>query len=173
MLRPKHVLYCSACGFIDIRNQNRICPFCKRRLQESDRTFIDKSIWYSNELEEIENDIFQRFIKNNDNFDNTKCKHRLQQIEVEKQYAQARQDQTTTNAKPQTYEEWQEQIQIEARKAADKRAKAANAPRCPTCGSTDLKKIDALDRAISVSFLGLASGKIGKSFKCNHCGYMW
>ena len=62
MLRPKHVLYCSACGFIDIRNQNRICPFCKRRLQESDRTFIDKSIWYSNELEEIENDIFQRFI---------------------------------------------------------------------------------------------------------------
>ena len=41
------------------------------------------------------------------------------------------------------------------------------------CGSTDLKKIDALDRAISVSFLGLASGKIGKSFKCNHCGYMW
>ena len=51
--------------------------------------------------------------------------------------------------------------------------RAANAPRCPTCGSTDLKKIDALDRAISVSFLGLASGKIGKSFKCNHCGYMW
>lgn len=63
--------------------------------------------------------------------------------------------------------------QIEAEWAARRAAEQANAPRCPTCGSTDLKKIDALDRAISVSFLGLASGKIGKSFKCNHCGYMW
>ena len=40
-------------------------------------------------------------------------------------------------------------------------------------GTVALKNIgDAFDRAISVSFLGLASGKIGKSFKCNHCGYM-
>ena len=63
----------------------------------------------------------------------------------------------------------QEQLKVARERAS---AEQANAPRCPTCGSTDLKKIDALDRAISVSFLGLASGKIGKSFKCNHCGYM-
>lgn len=46
-------------------------------------------------------------------------------------------------------------------------------PRCPTCGSTDIKKLDSLDRTISATFWGLGSGKIGKQFKCRHCGYMW
>lgn len=46
-------------------------------------------------------------------------------------------------------------------------------PRCPTCNSTDIKKIGGVDRAFSVAFWGLASSKIGKTFKCNHCGYTW
>ena len=48
-----------------------------------------------------------------------------------------------------------------------------NTPRCPTCNSTDIKKIGGVDRAFSVAFWGLASSKIGKTFKCNHCGYTW
>lgn len=46
-------------------------------------------------------------------------------------------------------------------------------PRCPTCGSTDIKKLDSLDRTVSTAVWGIASGKIGKQFKCKHCGYMW
>lgn len=46
-------------------------------------------------------------------------------------------------------------------------------PRCPTCGSTDIKKLDSLDRTVSTAVWGIASGKIGKQFKCRHCGYMW
>lgn len=48
-----------------------------------------------------------------------------------------------------------------------------NIPKCPTCQSTDIKKIGAFDRATSVAFLGLASSKIGKQFQCNNCGYKW
>ena len=48
-----------------------------------------------------------------------------------------------------------------------------NIPKCPTCQSTDIKKIGALDRVTSVAFLGLASSKIGKQFQCNNCGYKW
>ena len=48
-----------------------------------------------------------------------------------------------------------------------------NVPHCPTCGSTDIEKIGTLDRATSVGFFGLASGKIGKQFKCRNCKYMW
>lgn len=46
-------------------------------------------------------------------------------------------------------------------------------PRCPICGSTGIKKLDSLDRTVSTAVWGIASGKIGKQFKCKHCGYMW
>lgn len=49
----------------------------------------------------------------------------------------------------------------------------ASKPRCPTCGSTNVKKLDVVDRAISVGTLGVLSNKINKSFKCKDCGYTW
>lgn len=111
------------------------------------------------EIEPIAEDIFQNLVKDNPEFDN-----KAYQFRVEKQREETRRADAIAKKK------WDEQM-AKGREILAERA--ANAPRCPTCGSTDLKKIDALDRAISVSFLGLASGKIGKSFKCNHCGYMW
>ena len=41
---------------------------------------------------------------------------------------------------------------------------------CPYCKSADTKKLTALNRAVSVSLVGAASGKIGKQWHCNHCG---
>ena len=49
----------------------------------------------------------------------------------------------------------------------------ANKPKCPICGSTSISKISTLNRAVSVSLLGLASSKIGKTQKCNKCGSTW
>ena len=46
-------------------------------------------------------------------------------------------------------------------------------PKCPTCSSTDIRKISTGERMVSVGFLGLFSKKINKSFKCNKCGYTW
>ena len=46
-------------------------------------------------------------------------------------------------------------------------------PRCPTCGSTNVSKIDAIDRAVSIGTLGIFSNKINKSFKCKDCGCTW
>lgn len=48
-----------------------------------------------------------------------------------------------------------------------------NQPKCPTCGSTNIKKVSGVERGTSVAFFGLFSKKIGKQFKCNSCGYMW
>lgn len=50
---------------------------------------------------------------------------------------------------------------------------ALNKPKCPTCGSTNISKISTLNRMFSVGMFGLASGKIGKTHKCNNCGYIW
>ncbi len=49
----------------------------------------------------------------------------------------------------------------------------SNAPRCPTCGSTNIEKISNLNRGVSVAMWGAMSKKINKSFKCKNCGYTW
>lgn len=45
--------------------------------------------------------------------------------------------------------------------------------KCPTCGSTNIKDISTLNRAVSVGMFGLASSKIGKTKECKDCGYKW
>lgn len=41
--------------------------------------------------------------------------------------------------------------------------------KCPYCKSGNVKKISTTSRAISVSAIGAASGKIGKQWHCNNC----
>ena len=48
-----------------------------------------------------------------------------------------------------------------------------NIPRCPTCGSKEIKKISTPRKAISINMIGLASSSIGKTFMCKNCGYKW
>lgn len=48
-----------------------------------------------------------------------------------------------------------------------------NIPKCPTCGSTNIKKISAGSRWLSTGLFGISSSKMGKSMECRHCGYKW
>lgn len=49
----------------------------------------------------------------------------------------------------------------------------ASLPKCPTCHSTNIKKIGTGERVASVVGLGLLSKKINKTWKCCNCGYTW
>lgn len=40
---------------------------------------------------------------------------------------------------------------------------------CPYCHSANTEKISTVSRAVSVSLVGVASGKIGKQWHCNNC----
>lgn len=44
-------------------------------------------------------------------------------------------------------------------------------PKCPTCGSTNIKNISGTKRWLSTGIFGLASSNIGKTMQCNSCGY--
>lgn len=46
-------------------------------------------------------------------------------------------------------------------------------PRCPTCGSPSVSKINGSKRWLSVGLFGIASSDVGKTMKCNNCGYKW
>jgi len=45
--------------------------------------------------------------------------------------------------------------------------------KCPNCGRPDASKLSVAGKAVSIGAVGLASNKIGKSYKCNSCGYIW
>ncbi len=44
-----------------------------------------------------------------------------------------------------------------------------NKPKCPICGSTDLKKLSVLNRSASAFMWGIGSNKIGKTYECQKC----
>lgn len=54
-----------------------------------------------------------------------------------------------------------------------------NKPRCPTCRSEKIERIGELERYIdstgfgTIAGGGLNSPSLGKTFKCNNCGYRW
>lgn len=46
-------------------------------------------------------------------------------------------------------------------------------PRCPTCSSSNLRKITFGEKAGGFALLGVFSRKVHKQFHCNNCGYEW
>ncbi len=51
--------------------------------------------------------------------------------------------------------------------------RSSNTPKCPTCGSTNIKKISATKRWVGTGLFGIASSDMGKTMQCNNCGYKW
>jgi len=70
-------------------------------------------------------------------------------------------------------------LEKEARELISRVYPQENNPQCPTCGSEKIEKIGEFERYIdSTGFGTLAGGGInsrslGKTFKCNNCGYRW
>lgn len=48
-----------------------------------------------------------------------------------------------------------------------------NIPKCPTCGSPNIKKISGLSKAGSVALWGIFSRKVHKQWHCDNCGSEW
>ena len=62
---------------------------------------------------------------------------------------------------------------FEESQMADSLKKYYNQPKCPTCQSTNIRKIGTGERVASVVGFGIFSKKINKTWKCNNCGYTW
>lgn len=48
-----------------------------------------------------------------------------------------------------------------------------NVPKCPTCGSTNIRRMSGVECGASIAAFGIFSKKINKTFKCGNCGYTW
>ena len=49
----------------------------------------------------------------------------------------------------------------------------SNQPKCPTCGSTNIKKISAASKAGGMFMFGIFSKTAKSQFQCEDCGYKW
>lgn len=49
----------------------------------------------------------------------------------------------------------------------------SNMPKCPTCSSTNVKKIGSISKVAGAVTLGIYSKTAKSQFKCNSCGYKW
>lgn len=48
-----------------------------------------------------------------------------------------------------------------------------NIPKCPTCSSTNIKKIGSISKVAGAITFGIFSKTAKSQFKCNNCGYKW
>ncbi|MBQ9958152.1 MAG: hypothetical protein IJO89_03800 [Clostridia bacterium] len=120
------------------------CPFCK-----SDFYFGEDIEFGAGCLTILENKVYAQYIMGNPE------KEKLYQARLQKELEEfenemkVQEDQVEQNAKQQNKEE--------------------NLPKCPICGSTNLKKLTALNRGMSTLMWGLGSNKIGKTWECQNC----
>ena len=57
--------------------------------------------------------------------------------------------------------------------AYERACRNKNVPKCPTCGSTNIKKISSMSKAVGMLTLGILDADIHRTFYCKNCGYRW
>lgn len=55
----------------------------------------------------------------------------------------------------------------------EQKKEETNVPKCPTCGSTKIRKISGTKKAASILGFGILSNNIGKTYECLNCKYKW
>ena len=147
------LVYCDRCGHIksvdicgeEMFETRRVCPVCRNILRRVPRDYRNAREGKSM-TEEDKQRVLEELILPSPNFN---------------QYHFDRRDDVIN----------ERHAAVSAAMARDDNSSCG--PKCPFCGSTSISPISAVSRAISVGMLGFASGKIGKTHKCNSCGSMW
>lgn len=138
--------YCKKCGrtLFDIFELKTICDVCGSETYEVPREYVDNFRWRDGDGKQA---LIEELVKTSPEFDQYLFEHRDEILA--KQSAEF-------NAKTEHGKAILEE--------------GSRTPKCTYCGSTNIRKIGLLNRAISTELWGLGSKKIGKQFHCNHCG---
>ena len=126
----------------------KICPVC-RSLYPEDFTKCDKC-----DEELIDNEVYKKW---NDNQRN--------------KYMKKYKSKYNSNASSVTISKASMPVQSALKTSLTNQQ--ANIPTCPTCGSTNVRHISTLNRAVSIGVFGLFSSKIGKNYECLNCKAKW
>lgn len=164
------VFFCPHCGNdLDLscssdlmQYKNGVCKYCGYL-----GDFLDVGLNYDEFISQLGNYLTK--MNQSDTFENM-WRARIEMFNID-QDPRFDKDASLKSMKDRNREATEAHLQFKAQQNAKKAA--ANALHCPTCGSTNIKKLDVVDRAVSVGFFGIFSNKINKSFKCKDCGCTW
>lgn len=139
------VRYCPKCGNIEMWQPELVpvCEYCKSELIATEYILKDV-IEHGDVKPEIRKAIFEKYIKDNPMYSEEAVKQR-----EEKEYR------NRLNM-PSFY-----------------KSKEVNKPKCPTCGSTNIRKISTGKKAIGFAAVGIFSSNFGKTYECLQCKYKW
>lgn len=70
-------------------------------------------------------------------------------------------------------EEIEKQQRIQNEKQVKYKQNAQNIPKCPTCSSTNIRKISITRKVAGAIGFGLLSKTAKSQFECKNCGYKW
>ena len=147
----QNLLVCQHCQtyfFTDLEETN-CCPHCNSQLEISDITYENyKSMPKVKKCKNCKRKYPKIFIKC------PKCNQQLIKLSTENKQLDKQ-----VNEIKKEIQEYQEN--------------QSNIPKCPTCGSTNVKHISTLNRAVSIGVFGLFSSKIGKNYECLNCKAKW
>ena len=162
--------YCPICGEYYIIGgtsiahcfPDNICRRCKNYI--TPQISLHESLYYSDRAEEKYGDAY---------YDDRIEKKREILIEEEVKYNPLFNPNTTEHNAAEAFEE-RERI---AKQQAQERLRLANLkaslPECPTCHSTDVKRISDARKVAGALMFGLFSKTAKSQFQCNNCGYKW
>ena len=163
-------MFCNKCGNVSSSDNNEIGDRCwSCNVGKFIGTGIDDPKSYAEVIEEY---------KKNHNGDYPSIEESDEMLR--EKYFYGKLDSDVTKAATAERKYWESPEGVEQRNkitdrwyAKQNAQKFSTGPKCPTCGSTNIRKISTGERMVSVGMLGLFSKKINKSFKCNSCGYTW
>ena len=154
------IIICPCCGSISYSSgyTNEILPSCDNcGYTEMINTNVDGVQYTEMQLhgdrekfKELNHKLRELYVFNSEVFDKEKYEQ-LEKQELQKEINKMLND----NYESQKYDD------------------TVNKPHCPTCNSTNIKKISGLSKAGSVVMFGIFSQKIKKQMHCNNCGYEW
>ena len=147
----QNLLVCQHCQtyfFTDLEETN-CCPHCNSQLEMSDITYENyKSMPKVKKCKNCKRKYPKIFIKC------PKCNQQLIKLSTENK-------------------QLDKQVNEIRKEIQEHQEKQSNIPKCPTCGSTNVKHISTLNRAVSIGVFGLFSSKIGKNYECLNCKMKW
>lgn len=200
-MKELKLVYCEKCGYlhtrtwvdpndeksITLRNKILTCPYCKGNMHyleddsivsikdynlKDNQAFLRMhgfSSYYvgaQEYVETLEKKLIDEFISKLPTFDKYAMYERL-----DKQQKKINDRLQANEAAAQRMKD--DAIHRERERRAQQAAAEAAKPKCPTCGSTNVKLISGGERAASIIGFGIFSKKIGKSYKCLNCKYTW
>lgn len=169
MSAEQKFMVCPRCGYflcVDI-NENKVqCKACEYP-EMVDTKYSNEDLWHiqenysPSEYKKFRDDLRKMYTESSDVF-HQKAYNMVIDMERRKEIKRMQLNSITPEQEELQYQQRQQRL-----------AEESNKPKCPTCHSTNIRRISTNKRITSGVLFGLFSSNIGKTFECLDCKYKW